>query len=46
LGVRDANTKTEDAPSHHKPVFFMDDSKLDVGVKAFCHLVFDFKKSN
>ncbi len=30
------------APSHHTPDFFIDDSRLDVGVKAFCYLVFDF----
>lgn len=28
------------APAHHTPDFFVDDSNLDVGVKAFCNLVF------
>ncbi|MEO6168375.1 MAG: amidohydrolase, partial [Chitinophagales bacterium] len=28
------------AAPHHTPDFYIDDSKLDVGVKAFCHLVF------
>ncbi len=46
LGVRDAGTKMENAPSHHTPAFYMDDSKLDVGVKAFCQLVFDYGKNN
>lgn len=32
------------APSHHTPDFFIDDSRLDVGIKAFCNIVFDFKK--
>lgn len=32
------------AAPHHTPDFFIDDSKLDVGVKAFCHLVFDYAK--
>lgn len=32
------------APPHHTPDFYIDDSKLDVGVKAFCQLVFDYKK--
>ncbi len=32
------------APPHHTPDFFIDDSKLDVGVKAFCQLVFDYAK--
>jgi amidohydrolase len=31
------------APPHHTPDFYIDDSKLDVGVKAFCQLVFDYK---
>lgn len=31
-------------PSHHTPDFFIDDSRLDVGVKAFCNIVFDFVK--
>jgi amidohydrolase len=28
------------APAHHTPSFFVDDSNLDVGVKAFCNLIF------
>jgi amidohydrolase len=34
----------KDSAPHHTPDFFIDDSRLDVGVKAFCHLVFDYKK--
>ena len=45
LGVRDPKIKMEEAPSHHTPDFFIDDSKLDVGIKAFCQLVFDYGKS-
>ncbi|MFT3824483.1 MAG: amidohydrolase [Chitinophagaceae bacterium] len=30
------------APPHHTPDFYIDDSRLDVGVKAFCQLVFDY----
>ena len=30
--------------AHHTPDFFIDDSRLDVGVKAFCNIVFDFQK--
>ena len=44
LGARNPKLKMEEAPSHHTPDFYIDDSKLDVGVKAFCQLVFDFKK--
>ncbi|CAN5387183.1 M20 family metallopeptidase [soil metagenome] len=30
--------------AHHTPDFFIDDSRLDVGVKAFCNIVFDYSK--
>jgi amidohydrolase len=30
------------APGHHTSDFFIDDSMLNVGVKAFCNLVFDY----
>lgn len=37
--------KTPDqAAPHHTPDFFIDDSRLDVGVKAFCNIVFDYTK--
>jgi amidohydrolase len=32
------------APPHHTPDFYVDDSRLDVGVKAFCNIVFDYTK--
>jgi len=32
------------APPHHTPDFNIDDSGLDVGVKAFCNMVFDFAR--
>ena len=32
------------APAHHTPDFYIDDSRLDVGVKAFCQLVFDYER--
>jgi amidohydrolase len=32
------------APPHHTPDFYIDDSKLDVGVKVFCQMVFDYEK--
>ena len=28
--------------AHHTPDFYIDDSRLDVGVKAFCNIVFDY----
>lgn len=30
------------APPHHTPDFYLDDSRLDVGVKAFANIVFDY----
>lgn len=45
LGARDPKITAENAPSHHTPDFFIDDSKLDVGVKTFCQLVFDYAKT-
>lgn len=33
------------APPHHTPDFYIDDSRLDVGVKAFCNFVFDYAKA-
>lgn len=44
LGARDAKFTSDNAPDHHTPDFSLDDSKLDVGVKAFCQLVFDYAK--
>ncbi len=44
LGARNPKLTMEEAPSHHTPDFYIDDSKLDVGIKAFCQLIFDFKK--
>ena len=35
-------TDPANAPDHHTPDFYIDDSMLYVGVKAFCNLVFDY----
>ncbi|HTL07124.1 MAG TPA: amidohydrolase [Chitinophagaceae bacterium] len=42
LGGMPAGADPEKAPGHHTPDFFIDDSQLDVGVKAFCNIVFDY----
>jgi amidohydrolase len=28
--------------AHHTPDFYIDDSRLDVGIKAFCNIIFDY----
>ncbi|MEO6314076.1 MAG: amidohydrolase [Chitinophagaceae bacterium] len=42
LGGMTKGMDPEKAPGHHTPDFFIDDSQLDVGVKAFCNIVFDY----
>ncbi len=44
LGGMPKGTDRKQAPPHHTPDFYIDDSRLDVGVKAFCQLVFDYAR--
>ena len=44
LGGMPKGTDPAKATGHHTPDFIIDDSMLDVGVKAFCNLVFDYGK--
>jgi amidohydrolase len=44
LGGKPANAEKGKAAPHHTPDFYIDDSQLSVGVKAFCQLVFDYPK--
>ena len=44
LGGMPKGMDPDKAAPHHTPDFVIDDSQLDVGVKAFCHLVFDYAK--
>ncbi len=44
LGGMPKGQDEKTAPPHHTPDFFIDDSRLDVGVKAFCQLIFDYAK--
>ncbi len=44
LGGMPKGTDPKNATGHHTPDFYVDDSQLDVGVKAFCQLVFDYAK--
>jgi amidohydrolase len=45
LGGMPKGTNPKDAPGHHTPDFYIDDSQLDVGVKAFCNIVFDYPQA-
>lgn len=42
VGGRPDGVSLEQSFPHHTPDFYIDDSKLDVGVKAFLQLVFDY----
>lgn len=44
VGGMPKGTAEKDAAPHHTPDFLIDDSRLDVGVKAFANIVFDFAK--
>ena len=45
IGGMPLGTDPKNAPPHHTPDFFIDDSRLDLGVKTFCQLVFDYAKT-
>lgn len=42
LGGMPAGQEPAKAAAHHTPDFYIDDSRLEVGVKAFCQLVVDY----
>lgn len=42
LGGMPAGNDPAKAPGHHTPDFFIDDSRLDVGVKAFCEIILGY----
>lgn len=44
LGGMPKGKDPKTAAAHHTPDFYIDDSRLDVGVKAFCNIVFDYAK--
>lgn len=43
LGGMPVGNDPATAPGHHTPDFYIDDSRLDVGVKAFCEIVMGYK---
>lgn len=44
VGGMPKGKNVKEAAPHHTPDFYIDDSRLDVGVKAFANIVFDFVK--
>lgn len=42
LGGMPKGASPEAAPSHHTPDFYIDESGMELGVRAFCHLVLDY----
>jgi len=42
LGGMPVGQDPKKAAAHHTPDFYIDDSMLDVGVKAFCNIVLDY----
>ena len=42
LGGMPKGMDPEKASSHHTPDFYIDESGFDLGIKAFCQLVFDY----
>ena len=44
LGGTPDNVAAKDAPPHHTPDFYVDDSSLVIGIKAMSRLVVDYSK--
>ncbi|TXT33796.1 MAG: amidohydrolase, partial [Chitinophagaceae bacterium] len=45
VGARSPKITLAQSTSHHAPEFMLDDSRLDVGMRAFTQLVLDFTKT-
>jgi amidohydrolase len=43
VGGMPKGKNVKDSAPHHTPDFFIDDSRLDVGIRAFCNIVFDYQ---
>jgi amidohydrolase len=46
LGGRPPNVKPEDAADHHTPDFFIDDSGLDLGVRAMTAMALHYMRTH
>ncbi len=45
LGGKPKNVKIEDAPAHHTPEFFIDESGMKLGVKTLANMALDYLKN-
>jgi amidohydrolase len=45
LGGKPTKVKVEDAPAHHTPEFFIDESGMKLGVKTLSNMALDFLKA-
>jgi amidohydrolase len=45
LGTRPANQTAEEAASNHSPLFYVDESGLELGVRAMAHVAVDYLTS-
>ena len=46
LGGMPKGADPKKAPGHHTTSFYIDESGFDLGIKAFCQIVFDYGKAN
>jgi amidohydrolase len=42
LGTRPKNQTAEEAASNHSPLFYVDESGLELGVRALAHVAVDY----
>lgn len=45
LGGKPKNVKLEDAPAHHTPEFFVDESGMKLGIKTLANMALDYLKN-
>ncbi|MBC8471816.1 MAG: amidohydrolase [Planctomycetes bacterium] len=46
LGAMPKGTKTEDAPPHHSPDFYIDESSFKLGIRALSYLTLDYMQKH
>ena len=45
LGGKATDVKTKDAPAHHTPEFYIDESGMKLGVKTLSNMALDYLKN-